>query len=201
MPDALGPACRWIAAELAARALDGVRAAWDEAARRYSHRVRVALVARGTGWDEAEDLVQETWVRLMRQQQAGRLRRLELPALAIAQAGWLAREAHRTHARREAIAGMVPESAAALEALVDISPEADPETGAVRAEWLQLIERELAKSPARARDVFRAVYGPEAPTHAQVAEAFGLSTQRVAQVTCEVRARIRRALAQLEDPS
>jgi RNA polymerase sigma factor (sigma-70 family) len=186
---------------LAARALDGVPAAWDEAARRYSHRVRVALVARGTGWDEAEDLVQETWVRLIRQQQAGRLCSLVLPGLAIAQAGWLAREAQRTHARRESIAGMVHETPAAIEAVVDASPEGDPETTVVRAERLQLIERELAKSPARARDVFRAVYGPEARTHAQVAKVFGLSTQRVAQVACEVRARIRRALAHVEDPS
>jgi RNA polymerase sigma-70 factor (ECF subfamily) len=161
----------------------------------------LALVARGTGWDEAEDLVQETWVRLIRQQQAGRLRALELPGLAIAQAGWLARETHRTHARREAIAGMVPESAAGLEELVDVSPDADPETAAVRAEWLQLVERELANCPARARDVFRAVYGPEARTHAQVAEVFGLSVQRVTQITCEVRARIRRALYHLEDPT
>jgi len=201
VPGAPGPPCQWTAIELAARALDGVPAAWDEAARRYSHRVRVALVARGTGWDEAEDLVQETWVRLIWQQRAGRLRTLELPGLAIAQANWLAREAHRTHARREGIAGMVSDSAAAIEDFADVSPEGDPESTAVRVERLQLIERELASCPARAREVFLAAYGPEAHTHAQVARSLGLSAQRVTQITCEVRARLRRALAHLEERS
>src|SRR5262245_19786640 len=93
-------------AELAALALEGHAPAWDEVVRRYSHRVRLVLLARGIPWDAAEDLLQETWIRLVRQQRGGRLRALELPGLAIAQSEWLARESLRTRARRQAIVAM-----------------------------------------------------------------------------------------------
>jgi len=96
--------CRWLSeAEIAARALEGQSSAWDEIVRRHSHRVLLALLARGVPWDAAHDLVQEVWLRLVRQQRAGRLQSLALPGLAIAQAGWLAREEGRTRRRHETI--------------------------------------------------------------------------------------------------
>src|SRR5262249_60251758 len=82
---------------------EGHSAAWDEIARRYSHRVRLALLARGVPLEAAQDLVQEVWLRLIRQQRAGRLQSLTLPGLAVAQAGWCAREEGRTKTRREAV--------------------------------------------------------------------------------------------------
>ena len=96
--------CRRLSeAEIAARALEGQSSAWDEIVRRHSHRVLLALLARGVPWDTAHDLVQEVWLRLVRQQRAGRLQSLALPGLAIAQAGWLAREEGRTRRRHETI--------------------------------------------------------------------------------------------------
>src|SRR5258706_4480748 len=92
------------AEELAALALAGHGPAWDEAVRRHTHRVVVALLARGVPLEAAEDLAQEAWIRLVEQQRAGRLRVLKLPGLAIAQACWLARQAGRTQARRAALA-------------------------------------------------------------------------------------------------
>lgn len=185
-------------AELAALALAGHAPAWDELVRRHTHRVLLSLLARGVTLDVAEDLVQETWTRLLKQQRVGRLTRLQLPGLAVAQARWLAREAERTSARRVALAGRAasPESDAGERA--DDDPALDPERGAVRREQLEIVRREIDRCPPRAREVFRAVYAEQAPSHAEVARDLGLSVQRVRQILCEVRARVRAAFRELE---
>jgi len=190
--------CRWLSeAEIAARALEGQSSAWDEIVRRHSHRVLLALLARGVPWDAAHDLVQEVWLRLVRQQRAGRLQSLALPGLAIAQAGWLAREEGRTKRRHETI--MSGRAAAAVTVDdVDHDPEADPEEQAIRRERLDRIREELEVCPPRARQIFLAVYGPEGCSHAEAARDFGLSVQRVRQAECEVRARVRTALRETE---
>jgi len=181
-------------ARLAALALEGCSPAWDELVRRHSHRVRLALLARGLGWDQAHDLMQEAWLRLVRQQRAGRLRSLVLPGLAIAQADWLAREEGRTRRRRESILSRPAAKAALTPGDVDHAAAEDPEQGAIRSERLELIRRELASCPPRAQQVFRAVYGPGGRSHAEVARDLGISVQRVRQTVCEVRARVRAAL-------
>ncbi len=188
--------CRWLSeAEIAARALEGQSSAWDEIVRRHSHRVLLALLARGVPWDAAHDLVQEVWLRLVRQQRAGRLQSLALPGLAIAQAGWLAREEGRTRRRHETI--MSGRAAVTVDD-VDHDPGADPEQQAIRRERLDRIREELEVCPPRARQIFLAVYGPEGCSHAEAARDFGLSVQRVRQAVCEVRARLRTALRETE---
>jgi RNA polymerase sigma-70 factor (ECF subfamily) len=186
--------CRRLSeARLAALALEGQASAWDEIVRRHSHRVVLALLGRGVPWDAAQDLVQEVWLRLVRQQRAGRLQSLVLPGLAIAQAGWFAREEGRTRRRREAIL-----SGAASAGVDDVNhdPEADVEERAIRRERLDRIRQELEACPPRARTIFLAVYGPEGRSHAEVARDLGLSVQRVRQTLCEVRARMRIALGE-----
>ena len=191
--------CRWLSeAEIAARALEGQSSAWDEIVRRHSHRVLLALLARGVPWDAAHDLVQEVWLRLVRQQRAGRLQSLALPGLAIAQAGWLAREEGRTRRRHETIMSGRAAAAAVTVDDVDHDPEADPEEQAIRRERLDRIREELEVCPPRARQIFLAVYGPEGRSHAEAARDFGLSVQRVRQAVCEVRARVRTALRETE---
>lgn len=190
--------CRRLSeAEIAARALEGQSSAWDEIVRRHSHRVLLALLARGVPWDTAHDLVQEVWLRLVRQQRAGRLQSLALPGLAIAQAGWLAREEGRTRRRHETIMS----GRAAVEVTVDDvdhDPGVDPEEQAIRRDRLDRIRRELEVCPPRARQIFLAVYGPEGRSHAEAARDLGLSVQRVRQALCEVRARVRTALRETE---
>ena len=190
--------CRWLSeAEIAARALEGQSSAWDEIVRRHSHRVLLALLARGVPWDTAHDLVQEVWLRLVRQQRAGRLQSLALPGLAIAQAGWLALEEGRTRRRHETIMS----GRAAVEGTVDDvdhDPGVDPEEQAIRRDRLDRIRRELEVCPPRARQIFLAVYGPEGRSHAEAARDLGLSVQRVRQAVCEVRARVRTALREAE---
>ena len=191
--------CRGLSeAEIAARALDGQTSAWDEIVRRHSHRVLLALLARGVPWDAAHDLVQEVWLRLVRQQRAGRLKSLVLPGLAIAQAGWLAREAGRTNRRHETIMSRRAEAAVTFDD-VDHDPGADPEEQAFRRQRLDRIREELEVCPPRARQIFLAVYGPDERSHAEAARDFGLSVQRVRQAACEVRARVRTALRETEN--
>jgi RNA polymerase sigma-70 factor (ECF subfamily) len=185
-------------AELVAGALEGRTDAWDGIVRRYSHQVRLALLARGVALDAADDLVQETWMRLVQQQRAGRLRTLELPGLAIAQAGWLALEVQRTVARRAALAQFAPAPALEIEAVADTGAEADPAAVALRHERAVLVSRALTACTPREREVFAAAYGREARAHADVARATGLSVQRVRQLLCNARARVRRALAERE---
>jgi len=187
--------CRGLSeARVAALALEGHAAAWDEIVRRHSHRVLLALLARGVPLDAAQDLVQEVWLRLMRQQRAGRLQSLTLPGLAVAQAGWLAREEIRTKVRRETILS----SAGDGYDEVDDDTEANPEERAIRRERLDRIREVLDGCPPRARQVFLAVYGPDGRGHAEVARDLGISLQRVRQTLCEVRARVRGALAESE---
>ena len=185
---------RWLSeARISALALEGQSSAWDEIVRRHSQRVLLALLAHGVPWDAAQDLVQEVWLRLVRQQRAGRLQSLVLPGLAIAQAGWLAREEGRTRRRREGIlSGMV---AAGVDD-VDHDPGADPVEQAIGRERLDRIRKELEACPPRARQIFLAVYGPGGRSHAEVARDLGLSVQRVRQTLCEVRARVRIALGE-----
>jgi RNA polymerase sigma-70 factor (ECF subfamily) len=175
--------------ELAALAIQGNQDAWGEIARRHTYRVVVSLLALGVAFEAAEDMAQEVWIRLMRQQQEGRLRELRLPGLAISQAAWLAREAARTQRRRENIRGHVSADGHA----------ADPEQLAVDRERLDLVTRELLRCPMRFQEVFRAVYGPAGEGHAEVAQRLGLSVQRVRQIVCETRARLRSALERMEE--
>jgi DNA-directed RNA polymerase specialized sigma24 family protein len=130
--------------------------------------------------DRARELAQETWARLLHQQQKGMLSELRLPHLALTQAAFLAAdEARRT--RREAVD-------APLEALPESHHPVDP---TVCAERRLLSEEQCSTNSQR---VFQlACDGQERP-HAEVAARVGLSVQRVRQILCEVRKKLRHAL-------
>lgn len=184
---------------LEALALAGERDAWGELARRHTHRVVIALLARGTALDTAEDLAQESWLRLLRNQQAGRLTTLSLPGLAIAQAEWLLREHRRSEKRRDSITGRtIPLSElAASEEPAAASP--DPATVVIGQDRLDRVWEALKRCSPRAREVFGAVYGPTGRNHGEVARELGLSLQRVRQTLFEVRAHLRRAIRDTDD--
>lgn len=187
--------------ELEARALTGERGSWGELARRHTRRVVVSLLAQGAPLEQAEDIVQEVWIKLMRHQQEGRLARLSLPGLAIAQARWLLREHRRSDRRRAGLLDARPVSLdGALESAL-APPPADPERDVVERERLERVTRILAEGPPRAREIFLAVYGGAGRRQAEVADALGISLQRVRQTLCEVRARLRRELSRAEEGS
>lgn len=182
-------------AALCAAALTGVTEAWSALVQRHNHRVVVSLLARGVRVDRARDIAQEAWMRLVEQQRQGRLDRLQLPGLAITQAAFLALEAQRREAnarRHDPIDE--PAIAAALR-----DPAGDAESRLLTAERVARAIEVLATCSPSARKVFRLTYGGEGLSHAEVANRVGLSLQRVRQILCEVRAKLRAALEGEDD--
>lgn len=175
---------------LARRALAGDRSAWDALVARHHRRVVVSLLARGVRVDRAHELAQETWARLIQQQQRGLLTELRLPNLALTQAAFLAADDAR-RARRESIAGAVEELP---ERQHPVDPSVSAERRLLSEEQLSRAHAALAQVSPSARSVFLlACDGQELP-HAEVAARVGLSVQRVRQILCEVRKKLRTAL-------
>jgi RNA polymerase sigma-70 factor (ECF subfamily) len=170
---------------LCERALRGDISAWNVLVQKHNHRVVVSLLARGVRIDRAKDIAQDAWIRLIEQQREGKLAHLQLPGLAVTQAGFLAMEAARRAKRTEPVD-------AAPEDVID--PSADAEMRMLTEERLAKAEQILSRCSPNARSVFRLVYGGEGLDHAQVAERLGLSLQRVRQIVCEVRKLLRGAV-------
>ncbi|WP_246137134.1 MULTISPECIES: RNA polymerase sigma factor [Myxococcus] len=175
---------------LSRKALAGDRGAWDALVARHHRRVVVSLLARGVRVDRAHELAQETWARLIQQQQRGLLTELRLPNLALTQAAFLAADDAR-RVRRESISGAVEELP---ERQHPVDPSVSAERRLLSEEQLSRAHAALAQVSPSARSVFLlACDGQELP-HAEVAAKVGLSVQRVRQILCEVRKKLRTAL-------
>ncbi len=175
---------------LSRRALGGDRDAWNTLISRHQHRVVVSLLARGVRVDRARELAQETWTRLIQQQQKGLLSELKLPHLALTQAAFLAADEAR-RARREALQAPVEELP---ESQHPVDPAASAERRLLSEEQLARAREALGQCSTSAQRVFHlACDGQELP-HAEVAARVGLSVQRVRQILCEVRKKLRGAL-------
>jgi RNA polymerase sigma factor (sigma-70 family) len=170
-------------------ALRGSTDAWGELAARHGHAVVAALVARGLALDRAKDLAQAAWMRLIERQRAGRLASLKLPGLVIAQASFLAREEARKP--QEGQRPLEDDSQV-------VDGASDPEARTLGRERLERARVELAGCSRSAQEVFRLAYGGEGLPHAEVAQRTGLSLQRVRQILCELRKRLR---ATIEEPN
>jgi len=164
-------------------ALAGDMGAWNALIQKHNHRVVVSLLAKGARIDRAKDIAQDAWLRLIEQQREGRLPHLQLPGLAVTQAGFLWLEAAR-RARRTEASAEPPENDLA-------DPGADAETRLLAEERLARAERVLLRCSPSAKKVFHLVYGGDGLSHAEVAERVGLSLQRVRQIVCEVRKLLR----------
>ena len=109
---------------------------------------------------------------------------------AIAQATflWLESARRETTARRHETIDE-PGIAAVL-----ADPRADAESQLVTEERVECAVEVLSACSDSAKKVFRLAYGGDGLSHAEVAERVGLSLQRVRQILCEVRAKLRTAL-------
>ncbi len=170
-------------AALASSALAGDSAAWSVLIGRHTHKVVVSLLARGLPLERAKEVAQETWVRLIEQQRAGRLTELTLPGLAIVQAGFLASNERRRTQRHD------PFTAAP-----DVACSQTLEDVAIGKQRLARVAAALQACPPGARRVFELVYDNPELGYADVAGRVGLSVQRVKQIVFEVRKRLRAAL-------
>jgi DNA-directed RNA polymerase specialized sigma24 family protein len=175
---------------VAAAALAGDGSAWAALIARHNHKIVVSLLARGVGLDEARELAQETWLRLMQQQRTGKLTQLSLPGLAIVQAGFLA-----ANDRRRGRAWAAEAAAAGAGAGGTTRTLEDEAIGRQR---LALLGRAWQDCPAGARRVFEQVYDNPELSYAEVAPRVGLSVARVKQIVFEVRKRLRAALDRQE---
>ena len=169
--------------DLVGAALAGEAAAWSALIARHSHKVVVALLARGVPVDRARELTHETWLRLMERQRSGRLTELTLPGLAIVQAGFLASN-ERRRSERQLPAAAAPEP----------STGHTGEDEVIGKERAGRLARAFDACPAGARRVFELVYDHPELGYAEVAARVGLSVQRVKQIVFEVRRRLRAAL-------
>ena len=169
-------------ARLVQGALAGEAEAWARLIERHNHRVVVSLLARGQPIERARELAQETWLRLIESQRAGRLATLALPGLAIVQAGFLASNERRGQARGTALDGDLP------------APGGSALDRAIDRQQLERVRRALGDCPPAARRVFEFVYDHPELSYAEAATELGLSSQRVKQIVCEVRKRLRQSL-------
>lgn len=182
-------------AALRCAALAGDAASWSALIARYNHKVVVSVLARGVPLERAKEIAQETWLRLIENQRAGRLQELVLPGLAIVQAGYLAANARRSASRDERAQD---ERAHTVAAAAHAAAPVPPEEHAIGRQRLAQLERALATCPTGARRVFEFVYAHPELTYDELARELQLSAQRVKQIVCEVRKRLRAALLECE---
>jgi RNA polymerase sigma factor (sigma-70 family) len=161
--------------------------AWDQLIDKYGRRVVVSLLARGLPLDRAKELADDAWVRIIQQHRGGRLAQLRVPGLVIVQALWMMRDDRRRTMRREALGVL-----GAHEATTYAEP--DVEERLLAREQLRLVMKVVEGAAPTARRVFELTYGEPPHSAAQAAEELGISVQRVRQVACELRKRIRAAL-------
>jgi RNA polymerase sigma-70 factor (ECF subfamily) len=163
---------------------EGEREVWQAAFARHRRRVVVALVARGWSLDGAEELAQEAWARVLEQAQRGALtiEEAKLPGLVITQARFFAADqARRERARTDGVVELADARASIEERLL-------------KRQELERASAALAECPASAQEIFRLRYDEPGLGCEAVAERVGLSVQRVRQVICETRQKLRAAI-------
>jgi RNA polymerase sigma-70 factor (ECF subfamily) len=156
---------------------------WDTALRAHNARVVASLLAMSIGIEHAEELASQAWTRLIEQERSGQLAEVRLPGLAITQARFLALNWLKLRQREASLSA-------------DIPVDGDPERTLIARSDVAAALRVLSTCSDSAQAVFRAMYDHPPPSHEAVAARVGLSVQRVRQILCEVRKRIRQALEQ-----
>lgn len=159
---------------------------WDDLMRRHGRRVVVALVGHGVSLERAKELAQDAWMRVIDRHRAGLITELSLPGLIITQASFLARDDLRREGRRARL------DEPRLHVVRDVAPDLEQQLDA--RQQLRVVRSVLDRASPNARQVFGLLYGERALTPTEVAEELGLSVQRVRQIVCELRKRMRAEL-------
>lgn len=169
---------------------------WDAVIPRYARRIHVSLLARGIAPDRARELAQEAWWRVIQSHREGRLPDLRLPGVVIAQANYLALDDRRRHQRR------APHDAC-VGASEDISAQAADtlhlEQQVVARDELRRILVLVERTHPNAQRVFQMLWGGSAMSAPEIAAELGITVQRVRQIVCELRQKLRRELRRGSD--
>jgi RNA polymerase sigma-70 factor (ECF subfamily) len=160
------------------------RAEWDRIIRAHDRRVFLSVLALGVRADRARDVVQATWTRLMEKDERGELTRENLAGLAVAQARFLALDELRRAGEELRHAEAPPER----------PDEVDAERLLLGRERLERAAVALASCPPSAQSLFKLIYAEPPRGYAQAAAELGLSLQRVRQLMCELRKKLRLAI-------
>ncbi|PZR05236.1 MAG: hypothetical protein DI536_32885 [Archangium gephyra] len=158
---------------------------WKAAVAEHHHRLVLSLLATGLRLDEARDVAQEAWLRVMEAAAAGRLDRIELPGLVLRQASFIVTDRLRARRLRDH---------APMGAAEDIEASDSSEHATSASKLLDLLDAGLANATPRERLVLRSTLERPDERHDSLAADAGLSVQRFRQVLCSVRAKLRRVL-------
>ncbi len=142
-------------------------------------------ISRRGGSEEAEDLVQDAFVRLIRV--PGRYASLELPVAYLRRiAGNLVRDHARLDARRSRLQHVVADD--------DSLPPVDPHAQLESRDMLRRVEAAMQRLPDRTREIFLA-HRVEGLSYAEIATRTGMSVKGVEKQMSKALVRIDRLLA------
>jgi RNA polymerase sigma-70 factor (ECF subfamily) len=169
----------------------GDPAAFDRVYEAYQPRLFSFLLRVSGRRDTAEDLAQETWLKL-----AGAAPRLHDDTTLAALLFTIARNAFISH-RRWAMLDLSRIVTFGLEVMSAADDEATPETHHERARALALLEASLQRLPVASREVLLLV-GVEGMEQEEVARVLGLSYDALRQRLSRARAQLADTMARLE---
>jgi RNA polymerase sigma factor (sigma-70 family) len=158
---------------------------WDRLIEQHSRRVVVTLLSRGIPLERAKEIADDAWVRIIQQHRAGRLSELRIPGIVIMQALFLARDVQRQQQRRAAVDARLGHDLGTTGGGEDI------EQRVLAREQLRRIAKVVEAASPSARRVFELSYGEHSIAAPEIAEQLGITLQRVRQIGCELRKRIR----------
>ncbi len=158
---------------------------WDRLIDQHGRRVVVTLLARGIPLERAKELADDAWVRIIQQYRAGRLPELKIPGIVIMQALFLARDVQRQQMRRAAVDARLGHDLGTGNVAEDV------EQRVLAREQLRRIAKVVEAASPSARRVFELSYGERNRSAPEIAEELGITLQRVRQIVCELRKRIR----------
>jgi RNA polymerase sigma factor (sigma-70 family) len=172
------------------RARNGDRAALHELVRELNPLLWHVARGQGLGTEDAADVVQTTWLELLR-----RLDQIRSPqALTAYLVTATRREAWhvRSRSRRQVADGI-----GVLESVPDPGPE--PHEGLVSDERDQVLWRQFQQLPERCRSLLRVLAQVDRPDYATVAEAMGMPRGSIGPTRGRCLAKLRELL--LADPA
>jgi RNA polymerase sigma factor (sigma-70 family) len=169
-------------AQLLETAIAGDEEAWSVLVARFSPRLLRLARAHGLNRQEAEDAVQDTWMRLLRHVDAVR----EPKALG----GWLATTARRESLRVRERAQRERPTDEELQADVAVAGDYERELGA--AERRAAVAAALDVLPPRHRRLIRALFADTEPSYHDVATQLGMPIGSIGPIRGRCLAQLRR---------
>lgn len=157
---------------------------WADWAQQYDRIVWLRIVAHGIDPERASEIKQEVWELLFRRYQRGALGEVTMPGLALAQADFLAGSERRL--KRTQDIGLQPN-----EQTVD-AKQFEPEHVAIQRARLRRVASVVGASSKTTQRVFELHYSPPCLSTFEIAVRLNITEQRVRQVICELRERLRR---------